>query len=305
MINFKNLAAIFLLAALSNAAEVSVFDAGNLDSSNPYGLTDAEKTMLKNKQKVDNLSRNIGDMESGLSGVQERLEGLQSIMDGVNSRISKAEKRISDLEMQNSGGAEGGSTTSLESLRKYVEESRAIQEANNQKITKALKDLSVLIDKINSSYITREELGKAPSKTTQSSTAKSNSDTTAKAASSADFTKNKVQDIAAEAKKLFDAGKLDDAKARYEFLITKNHKPAAANFFLGEISYQQQAYNNAIKYYQQSISLYDKADYTPKLLYHTAISFDKIKDKASADRFYKALKLGYPDSKEAKAAPNR
>jgi len=39
-------------------------------------------------------------------------------------------------------------------------------------------------------------------------------------------------------------------------------------------------------------------------LYHTAISFDKIGDTQSANRFYKALKVGYPDSKEAKAAPN-
>ena len=78
-----------------------------------------------------------------------------------------------------------------------------------------------------------------------------------------------------------------------------------ANFYLGEISYQQKAYNEAIQYYQKSIELYDKADYTPKLLYHTAISFDKIKDTQSANRFYKALKLGYPDSKEAKASPDR
>lgn len=295
MINSKNIAALVLGAALLNSAEISVFDAGNLDSSNPYGLTDSEKALLKNRQKVENLSRNMGDVESSLSGIQERLEGLQSIVDGMNERMTRMERRINELEMQILGG-EAGSQNSLEALRKYSEETRAIQDANNQKITKALKDLGALIDKSNAAQSGNASKDASGAATKDASSAN-------KAPS--DFTKQKVQDIAVDAKKLFDSGKLDDAKERYEFLITKGHKPAAANFYLGEISYQQKAYNNAIKYYQQSIALYDKADYTPKLLYHTAISFDKINDKESANRFYKALKLGYPDSKEAKASPDR
>ncbi|MGB2552044.1 tetratricopeptide repeat protein [Campylobacter sp. MOP51] len=303
MTNFKNLAALFMGVALAYSAEISVFDAGNLDSSNPYGLTDGEKALLKNKQKVENLSRNMNDVESTLSGAQERIEGIQSIMDGMNSRITKVEKRLDELQGK-VVGEEGGEGVSLESLRQYVEESRKIQEANNQKITKALKDLSALIDKINSNYVSKSELSKTGSKSTEKEQSSESKDS-AGSSSKSDFTKQKIQDVATDAKKMFDAGKLDDAKDRYEFLITKNHKPAAANFYLGEISYQQKAYNNAIKYYQQSISLYDKADYTPKLLYHTAISFDKIGDTASANRFYKALKLGYPESKEAKASPDR
>ncbi|MDO5046405.1 MAG: hypothetical protein Q4D84_06895 [Campylobacter sp.] len=302
MINFKNLVALFIGATLTYSAEVSVFDAGNLDSANPYGLTDGEKALLKNKQKVENLSRNMTDVESTLSGAKERIEGIQSIMDGMNSRITRVEKRLDELQSK-VVGEEGSEGVSLESLRQYVEESRAIQEANNKKITKALKDLSALIDKINSNYVSKSEFGKTSAKTSDKESlndVKDSSNT-----NKSDFTKQKVQDIATDAKKMFDTGKLEEAKERYEFLITKNHKPAAANFYLGEISYQQKAYNNAIKYYQQSISLYDKADYTPKLLYHTAISFDKIGDTASANRFYKALKLGYPDSKEAKASPER
>ena len=285
MTNLKTFVALFIGATLSYSAsnEISVFDAGNLDSSSPYGLTDNEKTFLKNKQNVENLSRNMGDVESNLNAIQERLEGLQSVLDGLNSRMSRIEKRLNDLE-----GNDGNSTakSDFDELKKYVEESRKIQEANNAKITKALKDMGALIDK--------------------SKPVASNSPAAAEPqAPKIDFTKQKNQDVASEAKKLFDAGKLDDAKARYEYLLSKDHKPAMANFYLGEIAYQQKAYNNAIKYYQQSIQLYDKAEYTPKLLYHTAISFDKIKDTASANKFYKALKLGYPDSKEAKAAPTR
>ena len=74
---------------------------------------------------------------------------------------------------------------------------------------------------------------------------------------------------------------------------------------LGEISYFSGSYAEAINYYKKSISHNESQDYTPKLLYHTAISFDKIGDKDSANKFYKALKASYPDSKEAKAAPTR
>ena len=296
MTNLKTIVALFIGATLSYSAsnEISVFDAGNLDSSSPYGLTDNEKTFLKNKQNLENLSRNVGDVESSLNSMQERLEGLQSVLDGLNSRISRIEKRLSDLE-----GNDGNFTakSDFDELKKYVEESRKIQEANNAKITKALKDMGALIDKSNAAPANTK-------KTDEDKSAVKTPDTQSQS-SKTDFTRRKNQDVASEAKKLFDAGKLDDAKARYEYLLSKDHKPAMANFYLGEIAYQQKAYNNAIKHYQQSIQLYDKADYTPKLLYHTAISFDKIKDTESANKFYKALKLGYPDSKEAKQAPTR
>ena len=296
MTNLKTIVALFMGATLSYSAsnEISVFDAGNLDSSSPYGLTDNEKTFLKNKQNLENLSRNVGDVESSLNSMQERLEGLQSVLDGLNSRISRIEKRLSDLE-----GNDGNFTakSDFDELKKYVEESRKIQEANNAKITKALKDMGALIDKSNAAPANTK-------KTDEDKSAVKPPDIQSQS-SKPDFTRRKNQDVASEAKKLFDAGKLDDAKARYEYLLSKDHKPAMANFYLGEIAYQQKAYNNAIKYYQQSIQLYDKADYTPRLLYHTAISFDKIKDTESANKFYKALKLGYPDSKEAKAAPTR
>ncbi|MBT0848111.1 hypothetical protein KJQ56_10350, partial [Campylobacter jejuni] len=108
----------------------------------------------------------MNDVESTLSGAQERIEGIQSIMDGMNSRITKVEKRLDELQGK-VVGEEGGEGVSLESLRQYVEESRKIQEANNQKITKALKDLSALIDKINSNYVSKSELNKTSSKSAE------------------------------------------------------------------------------------------------------------------------------------------
>jgi TolA-binding protein len=48
------------------------------------------------------------------------------------------------------------------------------------------------------------------------------------------------------------------------------------------------------------MSLFDKAAYTPTLLYHTGASFEKLGKAKEAQGFYKALKDTYPDSPEAK-----
>ena len=87
-----------LVAATSIFAEVSVFDAGNINKENPYGLTENEKVLLNNKKKVDRLDQNIGTMQSDVSLVQENIEGVKSLLDGINKRILAMETRITELE---------------------------------------------------------------------------------------------------------------------------------------------------------------------------------------------------------------
>ena len=69
---------------------------------------------------------------------------------------------------------------------------------------------------------------------------------------------------------------------------------------MGEIAYSQKSYSSAIEHYKASIALFDKAAYTPTLLYHTGSSFEKLGKLKEAQGFYKALKDSYPDSPEAK-----
>lgn len=97
----------------------------------------------------------------------------------------------------------------------------------------------------------------------------------------------------------------DDAKEKFEYLISIHYKPARSTFWLGEIQYKQQDYAGALGFYKKSSAISTKGDYVPKLLYHTAISLDKVGDTKSANKFYKALKTAYPDSPEAKASPDR
>ena len=277
------LAALSLGAAVSLSAEISAFDAGNINSANPYGLTDGEKTALNNKRSVQNIEENM-------NSVSEQLQGLQSLIESVNLRLNKLEQRMSDVELKVNGDTDS-SGTNLASLKAYVDETRDIQEKNYKNITATLNKLGALIDKKSSGSNNQKEKTK-PEPTSSNDT-------------NSDFSKKANKDVMSDAISLFNAGKTFEATEQFEYLVKKGHKPAASNFYLGEIAYKQKAYNTAIQYYQKSIQSNDKADYTAKLLYHTAISFDKIGDTQSANRFYKALKAGYPDSSEAKAAPNR
>ncbi|MDY6120898.1 MAG: hypothetical protein SPI03_06155 [Campylobacter sputorum] len=296
--------AIFMATTSLFSAEVSVFDAGNLDASNPYGLTKNEQVLLNNKNKVEKLNQNFGSTEAKLNNAIERIEGLQSIVEGNNAQIGRIEQRLNMLE---SGGANGGDSANSD-LRKYVEESRAIQEKNNNEIKKVLAELSTLIDSINSNYVSKSDLSKMNLKDTTKDTTSRKKEPETKVettSSNSDFTSKSPADILKEASNMYKSKDYSGAKARYEHLISINHRPAEATFMLGEIEYFNKSYSSAIKYYQKSIAIYDKANYTPKLLYHTAISFDKVGDKNNADKFYKFLKSTYPNSEEAKVSPSR
>lgn len=310
MIN-KNLFLVAMFIATSSlfSTEVSVFDAGNLDSSSPYGLTQNEQVLLNNKKKVEKLNQNFGSTEAKVNNALERIEGLQSILEGNSAQLGRIEQRLSMLE---AGGA-GNSTGASESdLKKYVEQSRAIQEKNNNEIKKILAELSALIDSINSNYVSKSDLAKMNlkdvSKDTKETPKKKEPETkvdTTAQKSSSDFTKKSPSEILKEASDMYKSKDYAGAKERYSHLVSINHRPAEATFMLGEIEYFNKSYASAIEQYQKSISIYDKASYTPKLLYHTAISFDKIGDKTSANKFYKFLKSSYPNSEEAKVSPNR
>lgn len=289
-----NIAAI--LAATSIFAEVSVFDAGNINTDNPYGLTENEKVLLNNKKKVDRLDQNIGTMQSDVSLVQENIEGVKSLLDSINQRILAIETRVNELE--NGLNSQKATTAKdITNLKSLIKANQTKQNEDVKKITTALSELTSLID------------SKHPKDTNQKSNLESKDKKT-------DTNNQKSQhlkqldnmagaDLLAMADKAYKAKEYLKASECFTVLISKNYKPAYSNFMLGEIEYFNKSYKTAVPYYEKSVAISQKGNYMPKLLYHTAISFDKIGDTKSANKFYKALKQAYPDSAEAKAAPDR
>lgn len=278
---------VALLGATLSYAEVSAFNAGNVVSSSAYGLTQNEKLL---KEKLDTLNGNFLQVNSSLDSTNERVEGLQSTLEAINSQYSETNTRLNEFEQN--------LNTLNEEFKKINAQLRATRNENKQ-IKQALSELTQLISASIGKDI-MEQNATAPSFKDSNTTAVAKKDEPA-------WKRKESIEILNTALKEFEKKEsLDSAKEKFEFLITRRYKPARANFYLGEIEYKQQNYSGAIVLYQKSVALYSKdTDYMAKLLYHTAISFDKVGDTARANGFYQALKAQYPQSAEAKAAPNR
>ncbi len=277
------------MGATLSYAEVSAFNAGNVVSSSAYGLTSNEKQL---KERLDTLNGNFLQVNSTLDATNERVEGLQSTLEGINSQYSETNTKLNEFEQK--------LNTLDDEFKKINAQIKATRNENKQ-IKQALSELTQLI----SASLGKDIMEQNASTQDANATLAPTKQATTKPEEA--WKRQESAVILSTALKEFEKNEtLANAKEKFEFLITRRYKPARANFYLGEIEYKQQNYSGAIVYYQKSVALYSKdTDYMPKLLYHTAISFDKVGDTKRANGFYKALKAQYPESAEAKASPNR
>ncbi|MBT0825798.1 hypothetical protein KJQ85_01800 [Campylobacter lari] len=325
-----NLLSVALLGATFLHAEISAFDAGKVDTKTPYGLTQNEKLQYENQERLKALNEYYTNLTSKINIAVENIEGLQSVTEGLNAQYSKANTKLLSLE-ENYQNFDANITQEIQNLRAYIEENRQIQEKNHQEIQKVLGEITTLINKINDDYISKEDMNQTIT-FFQSEIARVQNQTKITPVVPVVSDDNKTQEIIQDTNKTQDEvievkddswkklqsseilkkaidetnkNQFEEAREKFEYLISIHYKPARSTFWLGEIRYKQQDYAGALGFYKKSSAISTKGDYVPKLLYHTAISLDKVGDPKSANKFYKALKTAYPDSPEAKVSPDR
>lgn len=301
----KRTLSFLLLSTIAISEEVSVFGAGNLDSNKPYGLSTTEKHILKNKSELNSIDTKVKDVKDTIESVSQRIDGLESIYEGDSRKINDAVLKINDLVKK-----EEITSSEIEKIKAVTAQILQIQEENNTNNNKNLETLKLAIatldksiNNINSSldqFVTKDELDKTKKATPKEEANKATSKTADKI--SDEDSKLSKEELLAKAKELYEKKLFNQALPIYEDLIAKNFKPAESNFYLGEIMYARKQYNDAIGAFKKSALLYDKASYMPKLLLHSAISFENIKDKENAKSFYSTLVSAYPDSTEAQTA---
>ncbi|MCF6200566.1 MAG: tetratricopeptide repeat protein [Hydrogenimonas sp.] len=278
---------LLLWVSLEAAQEPSAFGAGDLDSPEPYGLSQDERHILKNKRAIEALQKTLLKQQQIVQENRERIDGLQSIVEGWNRKFRAIENSLSRIEDMNR------SITDLEAKSNALEKTQA---ENFEQIRAVLQELGALIDSINEKYVDKERFEKLESAFLSF---KESYDSFIK---KADLSGKPNAQIFKEAKTLFRKKRYDEAKTYFSYLIKNHYKPATSNYYLGEIAYKSGRYKDAIAYYKRSASLYDKSSFMPTLLLHTAISLERIGDKEQAKQFYDSLISLYPKSKAASIA---
>lgn len=308
-----------MLSSLAFANEVSVFGAGDLNSNEPYGLNSTEKYILKNKNELGKIDTKFKGVKTTLETVSERIDGLESIYEGDSQKLNKTVITLNKIvkqieEIQNTTSK---NKTDIENLKNVTNQLLTMQEeisSENRKNLDTLKEaidkLSKQLIKINKEYVSFSEMKKNMKQFVTVEEFNAFKETLGKKTSvkTKSTTKTKKlsyaqkEEMLNEAKELFKKDYFTKAIPIFEKLVELNFKPAEGNYYLGEMWYYRDKFEKAIDYFKKSAVLYDKASWMPRLLLHSAISFENIKDYKNATKFYSTLIDVYPSSKEAKIA---
>jgi len=323
----KYILSFLITSSLALAQEVSVFGAGDLNAKNPYGLNSSEKHILKNQKKLNSLTSKVSDVKLLIDSINKRIEGLESIYEGDSSKLNSTVLKMnaimkkvdlsSDIATKNSTDTEEIKNVSEQLLNMKEETDKEVKKSIST-LKRAVSKLSKLVNKINSQYIsenelktnmnqfvTRAEFEALKKAVGVKSTSKSSNSISVKKEA-----KEKSVKLNASDKKSLSLSAKDDYKKRnftnaipkFEKLVESNYKPAEGNYYLAEMWYVRKKFDLAISHFKKSAILYDQAAYMPTLLLHSAISFEKTKDKENARSFYSTLIDLYPDSSESKIA---
>jgi len=203
---------------------------------------------------------------------EERMDGLTTIIEGLSASLNA-------LQTQNFEASKTKNTNTEALLQK----------------------LAAMIDEINANYVSKDELKTFLTKLEkQTSVKKPKKEMKPKV-----NPEKSPATLYSEGVRHFVKQRYNEARKRFTLTESKKYKPAASNYYLGEIAYYTKNYEDAIFHYKKSAGLYDKATYMDTLLLHTAISLDKTGKKSQAKVFYENIIENYPEKKTAKIARRR
>lgn len=243
-------------------AESSFFGDNGFESDTPESEGSYEERRVEAPLTLISLKRQIQRQN-------ERIDGLTTLVEGLSASL---------LELQQKTNVPDRSSEEKE----------------------LLTELAKKIDEIDKTYVSKSELKEILKDLKESKNVSKKPKEDKK--SEEEFKGKSNAAIYSEGVRLFGKRRYDAAKLRFLYTEEQGYKPAASNYYLGEISYYTKAYDNAVFYYKKSVGLYDKASYIDVLLLHTGISLEKSGKKEQAKSFYQNVIENYADRKSAKIA---
>lgn len=259
---------IVLLGIVSMASLLYAYEPSVYGAGNIESATPYGLTQTE--QAVLENKKTLQMLYNKVTEQQRKIDGLSTVIEGQNKEILALKEQVAMNNSRSSG-----------------------QEAEENNQTYALLlEMGTVIDNISNTYVTQDELkqaltGSKPEVSLGASVGSNSADTYRKA----------VQ--------LFSKRSYQAAKEHFETMLADNYKPAATNYYLGEVAYYTHQYMDAVNYYKTSASLYDKAGYMDVLYLHTAISLEKSGETEQANSFYDHVIATYPNKKSASIAKSR
>ena len=234
-------------------------------------LVHAEYSFGSNQQvKVTNSS--IASMKHKIEQQEERIDGLTTIIEGLSASLNELQYPKQKISLSDN-------------------------KQNNNDVL--LQKLAAMIDDINANYVSKKELKSVLEEYRVTEKPKS-------VKIKSDSLKGKENaTLYSEGVRHFGKERYDEAEKRFIVTEKNAYKPAASNYYLGEIAYYTNKYEDAIFYFKKSAGLYDQASYIDTLLFHTAVSLEKSGNKEEAKVFYENIIANYPTKKTAKIAKKK
>ena len=201
-------------------SEPSVYGFGR---ETQHTIAPPKKTYSTSRSPSISYNATLSSLQQKVAQQEERIDGLTTIIEGLSASLNR-------LRLQNNQSSTNSTSTQDSAL---------------------LKKLGSMIDEINANYVTKAQLQEALGtkvlpRQTKASHSVSNPTTSSTTQGKSNAT------LYREGVRYFGKKRYTDAKKRFMITDTNRYKPAASNYYLGEIAYYTQKYEDAIFYFKKS-----------------------------------------------------
>jgi len=251
-------------------AEVNPFDV-KINQKNYDILTPDERAILSNKVEINKLKEQVSKLQKEVEDLKVKLVSHEQEINSLNTKLQGVDTILQEVDSAQNNVNElkkdlNETKTQVNQLQAAIKQILKVQEQQNQNILSLKESIQAIINQLKQREISPKTAMK-------------------------------------KAKEYYFSGKLDKAKELFLYTLSKKYLPATSSYYLGEIAFKEKKYDTALGYYKKSVEYYSKpSSFTPRLLFHTGVSFEKLGDKKSAEITFKKLIHDFPKSKYAELA---